>query len=1010
MKITRPPAPWLNAEDIKQLQSERNKLRHLAHATKKDSIWQLFRGIRNKIKTRIKEAKRSFYRKALSSRKPKDLWRTIHRILHPSQQKISADSNVLNHHFSTTSQRLLGTSPSSSDDLRNLINTFPDNTNHSFTLRPATFREVLNEIKGLRSDCSTGTDQIPVKYIKLAADWIASPLTHIINHYISNNSFPKIWKLARVSPIPKTDHPVELDDFRPIAILPALSKIYEHLVLKQLLLYIEDHNILHSGMSGYRKGHSTNSVLLRIRDDIIRAMKKGEVTLIAFADFSKAFDTVEYATVFKKLHNVGFSHDAIYWVLNYLAGRKQYVQIDEKQSQVVDVQFGVPQGSILGPVLFNLYVNDLEPDLECSCYQYADDTTLYRHSVPSKIHECAKKLQDAMTVLENWAVESNLALNETKTKQMLITTSKMSRVHGLDTVVPDIRVKAQTLEKVEEFKLLGTWESAKKGESSSENEVESQSVSNLESLEELPNQPTGPSETVETEILRFSNTRVKSTQTSTKKPAKRTVRTQTLMTSTSTFFQTPAATRSVETQMLTTSDLTCAMEMEYSTTSPSPASGAQPVDSVTLTMPDNVTTIRADSTQTTVTEVDMESVKSSSSSTAETVTLHSDLNVPIKTSSTESDESSEEDIDSEKRTILMHGKPPQEQVKFIVFEEAILDIFGKCAQCGAKCIVTMENQIGSSCSSCTTKAEHSFEWSTAPSLFKMPAFHLLLASGILATGMESSKVLRLFNALNIPNLQQRELSNILKNYVIPAVYEVWQEEQSARLREIQGHEIVIASDMRVDSPGHSGVFGSGSTLNMGRNVVLDTQVIKSTEVKNSNAMELESLKRQLKYLEDNRVEVNKLVTDRHIQVSAYMANEKREVEHSYDVWHVAKGSAAYKKLEEMLTRPRLIAAILLDCTAQTCTTTKIATGNFTLEAICSFTATRIYTKITIQYTSFTWPWKPLKIYIHLKARLNIYYNFLRISSKMADEVYIFEKKRDFENQVERIFHELSRIE
>ena len=152
--------------------------------------------------------------------------------------------------------------------------------------------------------------------------------------------------------------------------------------------------------------------------------------LTAFADFSKAFDTVEYATVFKKLHNVGLSHDAIFWVFNYLTGGKQYVQINEKQLQVVDVQFGVPQGSILGPVLFNLYVNN---------------------SAPSKIHECAKKLQDAMTVLENWAAESNLALNDTKTKQMLITTSKMSRVHGLDTVVPDIRVKAQTIEKVEEF-------------------------------------------------------------------------------------------------------------------------------------------------------------------------------------------------------------------------------------------------------------------------------------------------------------------------------------------------------------------------------------------------------------------------------------------------------------------------------------------------------------------------------------------------------------------------------
>ena len=122
-----------------------------------------------------------------------------------------------------------------------------------------------------------------------------------------------------------------------------------------------------------------------------------------------------------------------------------------KQSQVVDLQFGVPQGSTLGPVLFN--VNDLEPVLECSCYQYADDTTLYRHSVPSKIHECAKKLQHAMTVLENWATESNLAPNAIKTKQMLIATSKMSRAHELDTVVPDIRVKAQTLEKVDEFKL-----------------------------------------------------------------------------------------------------------------------------------------------------------------------------------------------------------------------------------------------------------------------------------------------------------------------------------------------------------------------------------------------------------------------------------------------------------------------------------------------------------------------------------------------------------------------------
>jgi hypothetical protein len=116
----------------------------------------------------------------------------------------------------------------------------------------------------------------------------------------------------------------------------------------------------------------------------------------------------------------------------------------------------------------------------------------------------------------------------------------------------------------------------------------------------------------------------------------------------------------------------------------------------------------------------------------------------------------------------------------------------------------------------------------------MPIFHLLLASGILATGMESAKVLRLFNSLKIPNVKRRELSNILKSYGIPAVYEVWQKEQSARLKEIEGKPVVIASDMRVDSPGHSGLLGSGSTLDMGRNIILDTQIIKVMHIENNN--------------------------------------------------------------------------------------------------------------------------------------------------------------------------------
>ena len=145
---------------------------------------------------------------------------------------------------------------------------------------------------------------------------------------------------------------------------------------------------------------------------------------------------------------------------------------------------------------------------------------------------------------------------------------------------------------------------------------------------------------------------------------------------------------------------------------------------------------------------------------------------PIEATTTESEDTYEE-VDSKTRIVLQQGKPPQEQIKFVVFEDAVLDAFGTCSPCGSKCTVTMESQRGSSCkisSCCTRESNHHVEWMTGPTVNDMPIFHLLLASGVLATGMESSKVLRLFAVLKIPNVRQRELSDIFKYYVIPTVY------------------------------------------------------------------------------------------------------------------------------------------------------------------------------------------------------------------------------------------------
>ena len=184
-----------------------------------------------------------------------------------------------------------------------------------FSIRQTTPQEVLKEIKLLRLDTSTGPDLIPVKFLKPVSESLANPLTNIINSFIKFMDFPKIWKQARITPIPKVSNPMSNNDYRPISILPVLSKIYEKIVFNQLTDFIESQNLLSSKISGFGKGHSPSTVLLAIRDDIIKAKKCGEVTLMVLADFYKAFDTVNYRTVLHKMSQLSFSKSYLEWTI-----------------------------------------------------------------------------------------------------------------------------------------------------------------------------------------------------------------------------------------------------------------------------------------------------------------------------------------------------------------------------------------------------------------------------------------------------------------------------------------------------------------------------------------------------------------------------------------------------------------------------------------------------------------------------------------------------------------------
>ena len=270
-------------------------------------------------------------------------------MLKPSAKPLQFDPDELNDFFATTAQRTLETRATPIEDLTCLIDNLPDvpSGGMRFQLSPVTSENVLQVIKNLRSACSTGADQIPTRFIKMVAECLAVPLTSIINNCIAKAFFPKQWKIARVSPVPKVNNPVSNDQLRPFSVLPVLSKVFEKLVAIQMTNYADHAHLLHDRISALRKGHSTTTALMGIRDDIRYAMKRKEVTLMVLADFSKAFDTVSVSATIVKFYKLGFSKPFLKWLLSNLSGRSQFVQIDDRKSSHQSSQYGVPQGSIL---------------------------------------------------------------------------------------------------------------------------------------------------------------------------------------------------------------------------------------------------------------------------------------------------------------------------------------------------------------------------------------------------------------------------------------------------------------------------------------------------------------------------------------------------------------------------------------------------------------------------------------------------------------------------------------
>ena len=312
--------------------------------------------------------------------------------------------------------------------------------------------EVKMIIDKLDSNKSTGIDGIGPKILKHCGDYITPAIAHIINNSILHGVFPDSLKIANVIPIFKQGEKTDPCNYRPISILPTISKVFERHIAGQIHKYFKYTDMLHTGQSGFRKEHSCQTALTRLVDTWLKDIDTGKYVGAVFLDLRKAFDLVDHQILLHKLKLYHFTDKTVKLLSSYLNNRKQRIKINGSYSKTLTIKSGVPQGSILGPLLFLIYINDISLALnDIKIDLYADDSTLYKSD--SNITTIETNLQDSLIKINKWCFDNNMSLHPGKSKCMVMASNyKMKYSRELCLSINNIK-----LENVQVHKLLGIY-------------------------------------------------------------------------------------------------------------------------------------------------------------------------------------------------------------------------------------------------------------------------------------------------------------------------------------------------------------------------------------------------------------------------------------------------------------------------------------------------------------------------------------------------------------------------
>jgi len=453
--------PWITRIILRHIK-QRNNLFTLYRQQRIPE--QTYKRFRNFVTNEIRHSKRDYFTRKLTEYRndTKNTWRLINNTLRPNHKTnrnrikqiltdegyITDDNKIadtMNEYFVNVGQNI---AHSMEIIDKNPLDYIQTNNPQSFFFSPITEHNVQSTILSLKNGRSN-LHSMPTKILKHVSHIISPVLTHIINKSFTTGTFPNTLKVARVTPIPKQGDPTNIGNYRPISCLPTISKVFEKLAHKQLYNYLEQHNILFSNQFGFRRQRSTTQAIVSHLQYLYSHLDSNKYCISIFLDFRKAFDTVDHSILLSKMNEYGIRGLAHCWFRSYLNNRKQYTVINNANSSTQNITHGVPQGSILGPLLFLIFINDLPNSSPLFKYTlFADDSTLTTTLPKQYTNTAFQQINSELAKINTWLLSNKISTNIEKTKYMCFS-------YNSTTHLPPIYLGNNIINETQSIKFLG---------------------------------------------------------------------------------------------------------------------------------------------------------------------------------------------------------------------------------------------------------------------------------------------------------------------------------------------------------------------------------------------------------------------------------------------------------------------------------------------------------------------------------------------------------------------------